>query len=124
MDLTTVVENLLSAIETNDKDEIDEAVSLTKLILKAGAANPAPVGTWIVLADNDDIVGPFADEATAEHYGQNVYDPSGVGYRAAEIQPWQSGQSGAAAPAQALPPGYTTDPAQRIRAIPPGTLYR
>lgn len=122
MDLTTVVENLLSAIETNDKDEIDEAVSLTKLILKAGpAAPPAPAETWLVLADNDDVIGPFPDEAAAEHYGQNVYDPVGIGYRADLLDP---PQSGAAAPAQALPPGYTTDPAQRIRAIPPGTLYR
>lgn len=142
MDAKTIIDNLISAIEGGNADDIKETVGLAKL-LAPGLETATPVatsaGSWYVQDEDDGAnFGPFADEATARAWGTLWLDPH-VAWNAfspldvAAAEQWVASNyttpSGVAPqPAQPnLPAGYVdtaNNPGARLKLKPPGTLYQ
>lgn len=91
MDATTLIQNLIDAIDAIPADlskvtrgdaieDAKETASLAKLVLPTIAAPAAaPVGEWFVLNnDAQDLYGPFPDHASGEKYGLANLTPQGV----------------------------------------------
>lgn len=133
MDATTIIDNLISAIEGGDADDIKETVALARL-LAPGLQAPTPVGTHYVYDETDmAIIGSFPDEASAMDFCNVVLDGIGnTGIVFSKIDDaadyaQRHGVTQVAPPAQPnLPAGYVStkdSPGARLSLKPPGTIY-
>lgn len=90
MDAKVIIENLLSAIENGDKDDIEETVTLAKLMLPGLSAPPAMTdltGKWAVLNfDTGLVIGVFDDQATADSTANGIAARSGEDLQVYEIK--------------------------------------